>query len=676
MKRPNRRLVLPWFAITVTSLLAAAGVRGQEKRVPPEKTYSNTPYFHRIYLRDAEGNVIKAPPAGKEDPGSKPFSVATTCGKCHDYPAMSHGWHFNASEGNVPAGRPGEPWILSDVQTRTQIPLSYRKWPGTVHPYDIGMTDHGFVKTFGSHLPGGGAFASSEDLRFKMSGKLEVACLICHTSNGMYDHPERAKQVMESENFFWAPTVAALLGRVQGEAIKLKDNWDPTDPNARPAPKVLYRPDRFDPQDNVVVQVTRRVPNDRCYYCHTNVDAGKGSAGQTSLESRWNHDRDIHLIKGMLCSDCHRNGVDHMTVRGYEGEDKVRKEAGIASLSCKGCHMGTGTEAAVGVALGGRNAAPHPQHKGLPTLHFDKLTCTACHSGPWPGNATTMVQTSMAHRLGLPRHHREDDSAPNIQETVFLRNDVGKIAPHKVLYPSFWGRLNGTTVTPIQPADVLAAGTGAALGQKPNPQDDPPMTPLKKESIIEVLNKLAAAKPPAPKAPAAAKPSTKPATTAATTATAAAAPATQPATPAWYTGEPVFVTGGKAFKRKADGKDLEEFDTPASDPYAWPLAHDVRGAQQALGARGCTDCHSSGAPIFDSAVSSTALLTGAVSTTPMHEMRGESMGALAAFAATYPLRPVLIATGYTCAVILTLVLIAYGGRAVGSLARRNVRKDI
>jgi hypothetical protein len=126
---------------------------------------------------------------------------------------------------------------------------------------------------------------------------------------------------MESENFMWAPTAATLLGRVQGEAIKLKDNWDPADPDARPPPKVFYRADRFDVQNNVVFQVTRRVPNDRCYYCHTNVDAGRGDAGQTSLESRWNHDRDIHLIKGMLCSDCHRNGVDHMTVRGYEGEE-------------------------------------------------------------------------------------------------------------------------------------------------------------------------------------------------------------------------------------------------------------------------------------------------------------------------------------------------------------------
>jgi hypothetical protein len=59
----------------------------------------------------------------------------------------------------------------------------------------------------------------------------------------------------------------------------------------------------------------------------------------------------------------------------------------------------------------------------------------------------------------------------------------------------------------------------------------------------------------------------------------------------------------------------------------------------------------------------------------MHELRGEEMGALTAFAATYPMRPILIATGYTCAVILLLVLISYGGRAVGSTARRTVRRD-
>src|SRR6266436_295916 len=97
MNRPKRRLHLPWLAVSVALLLAPVWAAGAAPGgVPPEKTYSNTPYFHRIQLRDVEGNVINGPTAaGKDDPGGRPFSLAMTCGKCHDYPAMSHGWHFN-----------------------------------------------------------------------------------------------------------------------------------------------------------------------------------------------------------------------------------------------------------------------------------------------------------------------------------------------------------------------------------------------------------------------------------------------------------------------------------------------------------------------------------------------------------------------------------------------------
>jgi hypothetical protein len=56
----------------------------------------------------------------------------------------------------------------------------------------------------------------------------------------------------------------------------------------------------------------------------------------------------------------------------------------------------------------------------------------------------------------------------------------------------------------------------------------------------------------------------------------------------------------------------------------------------------------------------------------MSELRGDSTGALSAFAATYPMRPILIATGYTCAAILALVLIAYAGRAIGAVGRRRM----
>ena len=38
----------------------------------------------------------------------------------------------------------------------------------------------------------------------------------------------------------------------------------------------------------------------------------------------------------------------------------------------------------------------------------------------------------------------------------------------------------------------------------------------------------------------------------------------------------VYVTGGRAYKRKAGGNDLEAFDNDAAKPYSWALAHDVR----------------------------------------------------------------------------------------------------
>ena len=713
MVRPTRRCRRPLpFAALLITLLFAPSLRAADAppapaaaapaaaapaapKAPPERTYSRAPFVHRIPILDEDGTVIRPTKPGEEpapNATNKPMSQAQTCGKCHsDYPVMQQGWHFNFARPDAPHGRPGEPWILTDVQTRTQLPLSYRGWAGTFHPHDVGLNDFNFAKLFGRHHPGGGALQSSGDLRFKMSGPLENDCLICHTSDDRYDPVARANAIATDQNFKHAPTLAAFLGKVQGQASRLRDNFDPTGPDARRAPRVNYDPSRFDDAGNVVFNVERRVSNDRCYFCHTNFDVGRsaatsgggggggggastqpaaaggaGGAGDNAgLESRWRHDRDVHLVKGMQCVDCHRNGADHMIVRGYEGEfaDRAavagaKPDPTITTLTCAGCHYGTETMA------GGRNAAPRPLHRGMPTLHFDELTCTACHSGPMPEDATTIVQTAMAHKLGLPRHHTADAAAPIIQQPVFLREQkTGKIAPHRVLFASYWGRMANNVVTPLLPEQVRAAGADEVLGEAPDPKHFEPVEPLKEEQIAEVLAKLAAAAPPEPR-PAdvvtARGATTNPTTAPATAAAAAAAATTQPA------GEPVFVTGGRIYKRKPDGKGLDVIDHgPTTGRYAWPLAHDVRPAQQSLGARGCVECHAAGAPVFDSKLSSAAVLPAATAAQPMHEVRGDSMGALRAFGATYPLRWPLIVIGYASAAVLLVVLLRQSINAIG-----------
>ncbi len=63
----------------------------------------------------------------------------------------------------------------------------------------------------------------------------------------------------------------------------------------------------------------------------------------------------------------------------------------------------------------------------------------------------------------------------------------------------------------------------------------------------------------------------------------------------------VYVTGGTGWVRNGDAKlkvlSGEELG-PAAEPYAWPMAHNVRPARQALGAEGCTQCHSDEAKFF------------------------------------------------------------------------------
>ena len=59
---------------------------------------------------------------------------------------------------------------------------------------------------------------------------------------------------------------------------------------------------------------------------------------------------------------------------------------------------------------------------------------------------------------------------------------------------------------------------------------------------------------------------------------------------------PVFVSGGKVYAQDSNG--LRSLDNPIADPYAWPIAHNVRPAAMALGSGGCTDCHSVDSPFY------------------------------------------------------------------------------
>jgi hypothetical protein len=646
-KSSNKNRLL-WLAAL---FLGVAGARAEFL-----KTESRTPYLHNIPLKDADGKVI-SPPAelsddGKpQDPKAPPYSTEFTCGKCHDYPVISQGWHFNEGAGLVKPGRPGEPWILTDPATHTQIPLSYRGWKGTFKPSDLGLSDYDFLTNFARHFPGGGVGdpvqidpKDPKMGRLQITGTLEIDCLICHQATGDYNHEERFT-ALKGEDFRWAPTIAAGLGTFGSfrSAGAMANQWHPGKPVPTNLPSIKYNRSKFDADNNVLFQLTRRSPSGACYYCHTS---------QTALEdARWHSDLDIHLRAGMICVDCHRNGLDHMIVRGYEGEAKDRtiteetvnqrariiqrddaaisiedarklaqrqldSELGmIDTLTCSGCHAS------------GRLGSPRPVHKGMPPVHFAKLTCTACHSGPLPGPQPEIVETSLAHKLGLPSAARGKETAPIIVEPVFLNDNDGKIAPFKMVWPSYWARLKAGKITPLLPAEAAAGGDLPKQNALEAVRDPFNTTPLTDKQIQVKLESLA-------------EESTN--------------------------GEPVFLAAGKMYRIEKDKLVAEE--NAAAAPYAWALAHDVRPARQALGAKGCADCHDKDSPAFFG----TTLARGPVATTngvsrEMWKMRGEDKTWIEAFALGFKFRPFLKIIVFSAAFLVLVVLAHYALRGVGAI---------
>lgn len=580
---------------------------------------------HVIPLRDTEGEVIR--------PGDRPllpFSTRHTCGAdCHDVQKIGHGWHFNAALPGVDGGRRGQPWILVDQETATQLPFSYRAWPGTFKPQQLGISAWKFAILFGGRTPGGifeenGAGSADLRARWTVSGELEVNCLACHDASAAYDHAEYARQI-GLENFRWAAAAASGIAQVTGSAREMPDTFDYLLPAVEDSlltkkPATAYAQERFLPGAKVAFDITREVPARRCYFCHSNADLEQTGLG------RWNTDEDIHLARGMTCVDCHRNGLDHAMTRGYEEEPAAAKNPQAATLSCRGCHLGS---AANGGFAPGRLGAPNPKHAGITPVHFNKLTCTACHSGPWPEAATRRLKSSLSHALGTHNINKAAEVLPHLYYPVFAEQEDGKIAPNRLLWPAFWGRLQNGTVLPLVPDQVKKALSKAKLRKELPPDGSWP--PMDEQSMVQVLRFLEAE--------------------------------------ARVEGTPVYIAGGKLHRLDSSGKiGIEEH--ASAQPNLWPLAHDVRPASQSLGVKGCEDCHATEAPIFFGDVTvDSPLDSERAGTWKMYRFQKSLDTAYAAdFARSFRYRPWLKAGALVSAGVLFLFVLLYVLRAVERLS--------
>lgn len=544
---------------------------------------SRSRYVHWIDLYDVDNRRITPE-------STRPYSPLHTCGRCHDHEAISHGWHFNAFSDTVPSGRSSEPWIWTDERTGTQLPLSYRKHPQMYDPRELGISAWDMTVKFGDRIPGGGfavASAPAETTdegaaasdRWRISGVLENDCMVCHATSGGYDMTARREQI-QLQNHAWAATAAIHLGAVTGRADRLPDQFDPADAEqASKLPQVQYDARRFDPAGKVFVDLVRKPDNNACYQCHSQQDLS------TARSLQWQHDQDVHLRAGMSCVDCHRNGIDHHTVRGFEGEVHPSGQS-VATLSCVGCHVAgdvdaaelAGAESLAVSARPGRFGAPLPAHAGIPPVHFDILSCTSCHAGPPPQSEPGAIMTSLAHALGTATH-RKADQLPLLRSPVFMplssepaeagAEEQGehvpraKLHPHRVMWPAFWGQLDGEQIVPLHPESVYS-WTRRALRVRRDFVEE--VSAQGEETFKQkVLQALAAIGE-------------------------------------QVAGTPVYVSAGKIYRADESNDQLLSEPLDQQAMVAWPLGHDVRPANWALGAKGCIECHQPDAPLFTGTV--------------------------------------------------------------------------
>jgi len=204
-----------------------------------------------------------------------------------------------------------------------------------------------------------------------------------------------------------------------------------------------------------------------------------------------------------------------------------------------------------------------------------------------------------------------------------------------MIWPAFWGLLTGDECKPIA-IDSLEKHAGKAFGSKKTTQPEE-WQPLSEDTVKEALALLKSADKSG--------------------------------------SEPVYVCGGLIYRLDAEGV-LVAQEHPVAESYSWPLAHEVRPAAKALGAKGCTECHSTSSSIFYSRVDiETPASLGETRSKTMLEIQGLNPTLLWLWNFSFLFRPILKIVGFAASIFMGAVLLLYGLAVLQGLLKYFAREE-
>jgi hypothetical protein len=126
-----------------------------------------------------------------------------------------------------------------------------------------------------------------------------------------------------------------------------------------------------------------------------------------------------------------------------------------------------------------------------------------------------------------------------------------------------------------------------------------------------------------------------------------------------------------------DAGKIETQSNTAAEPYAWPLAHDVRPAEQALGVRKCKDCHTTDSAFFFGKLEmdSPVTLEDKPQFVGMVKLQGIDRLYMWAFNFSFVFRPFLKIVAFAACGLIGLVLLTYVIKAIAAFTNACAKED-
>ena len=373
------------------------------------------------------------------------------------------------------------------------------------------------------------------------SGVVEADCFICHLPN--YDFGLRNKQ-LKQWNFKWASTAASGIGQVMGH---VKENQTPA---------VVYNKRLFNEDGKIVLDLAYPPPAQNCNFCHSMSDLKKRGFS-------WNDpvNYDVHNSRGLNCAHCHPaienkklkiSKTQHQFAKGDENVSTVRDDLDNTIKTCKDCHEQ------------GYMGAPRPAHLSIRPNHLEKLACEVCHipalhRAAGEGFSVTTGAMVNVPKLGAKKMGQEFTWRPR-----YHRAKDGKLEPVNPLLPAFYTNKNQDVYYPLFMREIKKA-YGQVQGQldSQNPKRPDLHT---KDQIKIMLTGLSKS---------------------------------LEGNMRFQAISPNFHKGGKIYSLNDKGEVVEAVDhTWVGHLEGFNINHNVAPATLALGANGCSDCHSSEAHMF------------------------------------------------------------------------------